>query len=222
MNKRLAAAGLAAGLVGGAAAGLAIGIPGLATAQSTTTTPPTTVAGTPPTTGSTTKPADRSQHLRDVLAPLVKDGTLTQAQADAVVAAIDAARPADGGRGGHGPGGRGPGGHFGVRGSLDAAATAIGITEAELRTALQGGATIAEVAKDKGIELQKVIDAMVADIKAHLDQAVKDGKLTQAQADERLATVAEQVTKAVNGELPMKGDRGPRPAVGSAPTTTTS
>ena len=63
-----------------------------------------------------------------------------------------------------GPGGTGRG-HFGA--GLDAAAEAIGIESEELRTALRDGSTIAEVAEANDVEVQTVIDALVADAEAH-------------------------------------------------------
>ncbi|MCU1374811.1 MAG: hypothetical protein JWO68_2097 [Actinomycetia bacterium] len=97
---------------------------------------------------------------------------------------------------------------------LGAAATALGMSEADLQTALQGGKTIAQVAKDKGVDVQKVIDAVIAAQSAQLDQAVTDGKLTQAQATARKADLKARVTALVNGERPAGGPgfrpRGPR------------
>jgi uncharacterized protein (DUF433 family) len=60
----------------------------------------------------------------------------------------------------------------GLRGpglGLDAAAKAIGISTDELLTQLNGGKTIAQVAKAKGVSVQKVIDAMVAAAKTEFD-----------------------------------------------------
>src|SRR4051794_17858614 len=42
--------------------------------------------------------------------------------------------------------------------NLDAAATALGITTDELKTELESGKTIAQVASDKGVDVQTVID----------------------------------------------------------------
>jgi hypothetical protein len=132
--------------------------------------------------------------VSDALASLVKDGTLTQAQADAVTKALDAARP-------DGPGGpgRGPG--------LTVAAQALGIDASALRTELQSGKTLADVAKARGVDVQTVVDAIVADMKSHLAQAGADGHLTQAEADTRAADAEEHATAMVNGERPS----GPPP-----------
>lgn len=141
-------------------------------------------------------------HLAEVLAPLVTDGTITQAQADKVIEALKNARP-DGGRGM-----RGPRGMF-KKEALTVAAGVLGLTEDELRTELQGGKTLAEVATAKNVDVQKVIDALVADATQHIDQAVTDGKITADQATKAKENLVERTTKFVN-EGPQRGPRGPR------------
>jgi polyhydroxyalkanoate synthesis regulator phasin len=131
-----------------------------------------------------------------VLAPLVADGTLTQAQADAVVDAVVAA----------GPIGRGPGhhaqGHHGRRGlHLDVVASTLGITVEELRTQLAGGATIADVA---GAQTQAVIDALVAEATERIEQGVSDSRLTREEADEKLADLPERIAERVDSPLPSR------------------
>src|SRR4051812_37660546 len=118
----------------------------------------------------------------------VKDGRITRTQADA----IKAARAKDG-RVLGGPGGRGPGGHggwagpgrggpgFGGRVSLDAAATALGLKAADLRTKLEAGKSIADVAKDQGKDIADVKSAIKAAVTKQLDAAVTAGRLTAAQ-----------------------------------------
>ena len=147
---------------------------------------------------------------------LVKAGEerLDEAKAalpERVAEAVDATHtPGEKGGFGRGPGGRGA--------NLSVAAEALGISEADLRTALQDGQTLAEVAKDKGVDKQKVIDALVADAKARTAEAVKAGKLTQAEADERLAEVTERITTMVDEGMPQGGPHGghdgPPPADG--------
>ena len=78
-------------------------------------------------------------------------------------------------------------------------AKAIGISEADLTTALQGGQTVAAVAKAHNVNLQVVIDALVADGQAELDAAVKAGTLTQAQADAEKANLTQRATDQANG-----------------------
>ena len=111
-------------------------------------------------------------------------------------------------RGPGGPGGPGRG-HFGA--GLDAAAEAMGIESEELRAALEDGSTIAEVAEAKGVDVQTVIDALVADAETHLDDAVAAGKLTEEQAATMKANLTDRITAMVNGEGPHGGPGAPPP-----------
>ena len=238
MKKRIVTAGLVAGLMAGAGAGLILEQTGFAgasnvaaVASTTDSSSSTDATGSVPTAPGTEQGRpDPSTRLGEVLKPLVTDGTLTQAQADKVVAALVAARPqgGQGGPGGHH--GHGPDGKGGAKG-LDAAAKALNMTAADLRTQLEGGSTIAKVATDKGVAVQTVIDAMVADAKAHLAQEVTDGKLTQAQADTRLTEITARITDVVNNGRPQHaaGDQPPadqppadQPPADQATTPTTA
>jgi hypothetical protein len=89
------------------------------------------------------------------------------------------------------------------------AAKALGMTEAELKTELQAGKSIADVAKAKNIDLNEVIAKLTAAFKAHLDEEVASGKHTQAEADAKLAEFKTRVTEMVNtAGLPMHGGKG--------------
>jgi DNA-binding CsgD family transcriptional regulator len=89
------------------------------------------------------------------------------------------------------------------------AVTALGMTEAELKTELQAGKSIADVAKAKNIDLDTVIAKLTAAFKAHLDEEVASGKHTQAEADAKLAEFKTRVTEMVNAPgLPMRGGKG--------------
>lgn len=205
MKKKAVAAALAAGLLGGGAAGMIMGSTGVSGAQETTTTVEQQAGDTD--SGDTATDAGRpemSEHFTSAIAPLVEAGTITQAQADSVIAALADAGPPEGG-GRHG----GPGGEMGGRGGpgLDRAAEALGITADELHTALEGGQTIAEVAASKGVDVQTVIDAMVAGLKTHLDEEVASGEHTQAEADQKLADATERITDSVNNGFPERGER---------------
>jgi hypothetical protein len=59
----------------------------------------------------------------------------------------------------------------------------LGLTPGQLLDARAAGKTLLDIAKDKGITEQQLVDAIVADHKTTLDQAVKDSKMTQEQAD---------------------------------------
>ncbi len=137
----------------------------------------------------------------------VKAGTLTQAQADAekanlVQRATDQANGSMlGGPGAPGGPGFGMGGRHEAVTDTSVVAKAIGISEADLITALQGGQTVAQVAKAHNVDLQVVIDALVADGQSELDAAVKAGTLTQAQADAEKANLVQRATDQANGSM---------------------
>lgn len=58
-----------------------------------------------------------------------------------------------------------PEGHPGRRGALlESAAEALGMEPADLAAALRGGRTVAEVAQEQGVDVNTVIDAIVADV----------------------------------------------------------
>ncbi len=171
--------------------GVALGASGMLLAG-----PALAAAGAPAAATAVTSRVDR---VKQALTGLVTDGTLTQAQADKVATTLGTQDA--GGRRGHGPGMAGAGGPR--RGAdLDAAAKALGTTTADLRTALQGGKTLAQVAADRGVPVATLVTALVDAEKAELAQAVKDGRLTQAQADQRSADLTARVTDRVNGVRP--------------------
>jgi hypothetical protein len=91
---------------------------------------------------------------------------------------------------GNSDGGRGMGGSA----VFDATAKALGFSSEELRTQLRAGKTISELAKSKNINETVVHDAAVAALKTQLETKVAAGKITQAQADERLKTAQADVT----------------------------
>ncbi|HEX4867628.1 MAG TPA: hypothetical protein VFV32_08360 [Acidimicrobiales bacterium] len=108
---------------------------------------------------------------------------------------------------GQGPGGRGPG-HHAFEVGLDVAADTIGISEADLMTALRSGDTIAEVAQANGVEPQAVIDALVAKANERIDAAVAAGDLDAARAEELKSTLTDRITQRVNEGGPMDGPMG--------------
>jgi polyhydroxyalkanoate synthesis regulator phasin len=131
----------------------------------------------------------------------VKDGRLTKAEGDALKARINSGDfPLFGvphGRG-FGPFGRGHDGFFGHDHFLSTAADYLGLTQAQLRTQLNSGKTLAQVAKDRGKSVDGLVDKLVASKKERIEAAVKDGRLTRAQANEIEADLKQQVTDFVN------------------------
>lgn len=94
---------------------------------------------------------------------------------------------------------------------IDVAATALGMTKAELVAELKAGKSVADVARSKDVDIDTVIDALYANLKSHVDGHVAEGKLTQEQADAMLADATTRITTMVNRTgLPhrMGGDKG--------------
>jgi hypothetical protein len=87
-------------------------------------------------------------------------------------------------------------------GGFDAAASYLGLTEAQLRTQLEGGKSLADVAKAQSKSVDGLIDAMVADAKQKLDAAVKSKRLTQSQEDSILGDLKARFTDFVNRTPP--------------------
>jgi hypothetical protein len=89
-------------------------------------------------------------------------------------------------------------GHFGFIGRLESAGAYIRITEAQLRTELESGKSLAQVATAHGKSVDGLINALVAAAKDKLDSAVSAGRLTKAQETEMLGVLRDRITSAVN------------------------
>lgn len=93
-------------------------------------------------------------------------------------------------------------GHFGPFGSLDAAGDYLGLTEAQLRTELESGKSLAQVARDRSKSVDGLVDALVSATKERLDAAVSAGRLTRARADEVLDGLRDGIGDLVNAAGP--------------------
>jgi hypothetical protein len=129
-------------------------------------------------------------------------GRITQDQANAMKAAINAGQLPIG------IPGAGPGFHrgFGFRGGgfLDAAATYLGLTDDQLRTQLQSGKSLADVANAQNKSVDGLKQAIISAVQSKLDQAVKDGRLTSDEETQILARLKASIDDLVNGTLPAK------------------
>ena len=157
-----------------------------------------------------------------VLSSLVTKGTITQAQADAITAALTAAAPTPLASGAPSIGGMkgdkdGRGGFMGGFGMNTAARQAIitstlGITAADLQTARQAGKSLATIA---GTKTAALITALVNYDSTQIDAAVTAGILTSAQATTMKANLTTLVTKEVNNT--GHGPDGGHGMMGGAP-----
>lgn len=144
----------------------------------------------------------RGEELSALLSTLVTKGTITQAQADAIIAAHtaaeaarDALRPPKGDK-------------ASVDERLAVIAKTLGIDTTTVLSRLKGGETLATIA---GAKKDALIAALVADETKRIDAAVTAGTLTAAQATELKANLVAHVTDEVNSTRPIgpkMDDRG--------------
>jgi hypothetical protein len=140
-------------------------------------------------------PTKLSDALKKALAnrvdAAVAAGELTQAQGDDLKARIAADEFPLFFAGGHHRGlGHGP--------DLATSATYLGLSEAELRSQLESGKTLAQIAGDQGKSVDGLIQALVDAKTAELEAAVAAGRLTEAQKQAILADLKERITDRVN------------------------
>ena len=91
---------------------------------------------------------------------------------------------------------------------LKIAAETVGMPVRGFVAAVREGQTPAQIANANGSSGEAIIDAIVADARERLDQTVAEGKITQEQADKRLAQITEKVTNWVENGLPKRPDGG--------------
>lgn len=186
--------GVAAGMLAGGAVGLVATTPAWTSAATDGTEvvalqedTSTDDADDPAAPDERPEPGER---LRETLQPLVDDGTIDAAQADAVTEHLVENRPERHGRRGR----RGIDGH-GRNNTV--VADLLGIDRETLRSELEAGNSIADIAEANGIEVQSVVDALIADAESHIDLAIAHG-LDEERAAERLERITERIEEGVN------------------------
>lgn len=171
--------------------------------------------------------------LIDRLNAAVKDGRITQAQAQKLEQRIN-----QGGRlpffffGGPGRAfGAGPGRlRVAVRangGALHAAASYLGLSNAQLMTELASGKSLAQVANAHGKSVSGLEQVLITAETARLNKLQSKGTITKAQEQKILARLSTRIDKLVNrtgfgpgsmGKMPrMMGPGGPMPQGGPMP-----
>jgi hypothetical protein len=149
--------------------------------------------------------------LIDRLNAAVKDGRLTQAQANAIKQRIEHGGippfhgPPIGLRGGgfggpppFGPGGPMAGARGAMFGPMATAAKYLGITNVQLFNDLRAGHSLAQIAKSKGKSVSGLERAMTSAAKAGLDRAVAAGRLTKSQEQQILTNLSSRLRELVN------------------------
>jgi polyhydroxyalkanoate synthesis regulator phasin len=158
---------------------------------------------------------------------MLKDGQITQQQADALKAKINAGQ------------GLGPIGGFGFRhgggfkagagvmrdlmtAELSAAASALHMSPADLQNALRSGKSLADLETQQNVSDSAVKAAMKSAAKGVLDKAVKAGTITQAQADAILSRVGTGMLKSRSHKAEQEDETAPGGQAPSTPAPTPS
>jgi polyhydroxyalkanoate synthesis regulator phasin len=81
---------------------------------------------------------------------------------------------------------------------LDSAAKAIGISKDEVKTGLQNGQSLAQIAAAHNVSADQLKNGITVDVNARLEDAVKAGKLTQPQADKIMSGLNSHLDKLIN------------------------
>ncbi len=177
--------------------------------------------------------------IGDTLSQAVKDGKITQSQANQIQSNVQTW--ANNGMQGFpfGKFGRrgGAGFEFGFMGKgqlLGDFAKALNIDQQTLMTDLQNGQTIADIATAQKVDINQVKQSVLAAEKSRLDTAVTNNQLTQSQADQFYQKLSTSIDTLVNqkwtgtgrggwhGGFGGFGPRGPNFNGNGTPTSPTS
>jgi hypothetical protein len=89
---------------------------------------------------------------------------------------------------------------------LDTAANMLSMSSGDLQGELRDGLTLAEIAQQKGVDPNKLKTAMLAAANTRIDEAVKNGRLTQDKADELKAKIEKQLDLSKHFPLPGRSN----------------
>lgn len=74
----------------------------------------------------------------------------------------------------------------------------LGISQEDLKADRQSGKSMVQIAAEKGISEQELVDYVIGQRSAQIDQMVSDGKITQEQADQHEQLMTERVKENLN------------------------
>lgn len=143
---------------------------------------------------------------------LIKDGKITQEQADKhdskmqemvkkMINDTHVGRPHDKGQFAKG-----------FKNGMDSVAKFIGIDANTIKAERQSGKSLVQIAEARGKSEADLLNYMYDLSKTHVDQLVKDGKITQEQADKRLANMKDRISKMINNTQVGHNWKGQGPA----------
>jgi uncharacterized protein (DUF433 family) len=91
---------------------------------------------------------------------------------------------------------------------VDVVAKLTGLPVATVAEKRAAGASFADIAKAKGVTADEIVAQALAVRKVELDNAVKAGKITQAQEDQMLARMKDRLTERVSATAQTRGCAG--------------
>jgi hypothetical protein len=74
----------------------------------------------------------------------------------------------------------------------------LGVNRGQVISTIRSGGTLAGLAEEQGVDPAALIGNLVAVVDGWLDQAVANGRITAAEAAEKLAKATERITNFVN------------------------
>ncbi|GBD24246.1 hypothetical protein HRbin29_01921 [bacterium HR29] len=150
----------------------------------------------------TLKQAIKDTNLEQ-LDQLVQEGVISQETADAIREKIESSDtvwfgvPRGFGRFGFGPGLCGT--------SLEELATFLGTDVATLRSEIQSGKSLAQIAEAHGKSRDELKTFLTDQVKAKLDEAVANGRITQEEADAKLESFTANLDSIIDAVPAFKG-----------------
>lgn len=96
----------------------------------------------------------------------------------------------------------------------DALLDVLGASSDELRTALESGQSLAQIAESRSVDPQKIADLATQALKERLSRELKDGVITQSQYEARLSEAAEHAAAVIKRTPPAPPQPGLEPDLG--------
>lgn len=99
--------------------------------------------------------------------------------------------------------------HKSIRHIFDVIAEATGLDSHEIRQQLADGATLAEVITNAGASVEDIKSDLLSQLTERLNEAVANGRMTQALADGLVAEASVRLDRLFEREFPSRPERGP-------------
>ena len=135
-----------------------------------------------------------SQASNEKIDQMVKDGKITQIEADKMKQnVVKGEYQIDGQH-------KGPGRD---RVELNDLTTYLGMNKTDLINEFKSGKKLTDIALEKNKNINDIKTYLLNSMNTRVQQEVKDGKITQVQADTRIKKETTEITNLINGEVPF-------------------